>query len=273
MKKQETPSKKVAETEFNEVLIVLKNNNEFSYWAAWKKSICAFNDPKVWSDPSVWPTYFNKKEGDVTWGMGGYGLILMDMDKKVVWSLNDYSTPKSLHLPSDGMVRSEDDPQEKALLALLADKKAISEATVKAFEDFASGGVLVKIDLGQGKKLKELTLPLSDFLSITATPEENFISLTTSRDTLKNNNGKSFFIFKGSFIPSGYTQHDNLGVSEIEVLLNLLSFAKENGFPLPDTEDLISWAEEKEVSGIKLRKIKKILNTWEPTETKKQLKP
>ena len=205
---------------FNELPIIAKKDGQISVWKAWKRAICAFNDPSMWNDTAQFDQYFTKLDTN-DWGMAGYGMIVMDMDSKTAWSFNDYSTPQSFFLPTPQDAALEGGVAPKAIMALLSDPTQWPYVTIK----FNDRGFF-----GSAFDPKEQTL--DTLLPAEISAVDAYAALTNIGGEFTIGRTKRLF-FQGRYLPSGWTVGCELGQDGPDGLVGALETLQAGGFPPP----------------------------------------
>lgn len=214
---------------WNELPIVAKQNGEVSVWKAWKRSIAAFADPRLWRSTEAFPEYFERLTSDA-WGMAGYGVIVVDFDARQVLSINDFSTPMSLYLPGFGLGQAPGDPSLPALMRLLSEPEQWPNVTLRVGTPSVVPGVLRALFKNSGT-FHEVTL--NQALPSGATPQQALNALTLDRLGRTRVAGSSCVFFKGTYHPEGWTQHADVGPGLPEGTLGALLALERAGFPPP----------------------------------------
>lgn len=222
--------KSVPDVAWNELIVARLFEGETTVWKAWRRSISGFNDPQLWCNPDVWPDYFELQK-DAAWGFSGYGLIAVDMDNKVSISINDYSTPNSVNLPSDSM--QEDVNARKGFNALVNDPAAWLNCEL----------TLAPVPGLLGKRKKDLVIKLSDILSPEDTYEQRLESITLKRGQLSVN-AKKYTFLGGKFSIPGWDHLTDRGSEESEILKSTLQIMRRNGFSAPDWSNITEMTED-----------------------------
>lgn len=216
--------------DWNEVLIARMHQGQLTCWTAWRRSIQAFDDPATWDDPTTWATHFTQQPAEATWGFEGYGLIAVDMDRKVLWSINDYSVPGQVHLPMTSLV--VDDPKQAyaGLRGLVQRPSHWDHVTFEAIRTDL-------MDRLPGREPKEVTLRLTDLLEPGMDVDTAIERLTQDRGSLKVG-AHHYMVLGGTLAMPGWTVRTDRGESSDEVALALLADLKAGGWPPPDWDNL-----------------------------------
>ena len=207
--------------ERNEVLIVARSDRRVSCWTAWRRHIAAFNDPRLWEGLEHWPQYFERQPDSAGWGLEGYGVVVMDMDRRHCWSINDYSDPTELHLPNETDANPAQRAENQALLQLLARP---------------SWWPLVKlhlIDTQDNPNLASTQVLLSDFLPPGIAPLDAFARLTIEAGLLQWQ-GRDFRAGGGEILPPGWLVYTSANTTPGRVLPWFLQDMRMAGFAPPD---------------------------------------
>lgn len=218
---------KTISLEWNELLIVLKHNNDVTCWTANRRMIESFAGPEVWVKPEIWPTLFAKQPDDSGWGFEGYGLIVIDMDAKTAYSLNDYMSVGAFQLPSDSNIESEPEKTKAGLFKLLGTPSAWPYATIQVAKN-----TLLGLRVGQPV---DMTLDL--VLPADASSDEAK-SILQSRRGLIQFNGSSWLFLNGNYLPKGWTVLHDRGQEEPEFTIEVLHKLQKAGFPAPDWDNI-----------------------------------
>lgn len=216
--------------DWNEVLIARMHQGQLTCWTAWRRAIQVFDDPGMWEDASLWEHHFTRQPDDATWGFQGYGLIAVDMDRKTLWSINDYSVPGQVHLPSTSLV--VDDPNEAyaGLRGLLQRPNYWPNVRFK----------VARMDLPD--RLPERaptyrTLRLDKLLETGLGVDEAMARLTQDRGSLKVGS-HHYMVLEGTLTMPGWTVNTDRGKSPDDVVLALLADLQDGGWPAPDWANL-----------------------------------
>lgn len=219
------------DVEDNELPIIAKENGEITVWKCWKRAICAFNDPAMWEGTAKFADYFEPLDSQ-EWGMAGYGMIVMDFDAKCAISLNDYSSPASLHFPMDNLIVGEDDPSNKSLLALLSRPGAWPHVSLVLAPE--RGLALRALDqlTGKAPALQTQVTTLDQLLPAGIDPD-SAAALLTIRGGLLKVNGGQYLLVNGEYLPDGWSEVNDQGMAMPGGLLDILQGLKDTGFPPP----------------------------------------
>ena len=214
----------LATVEWNQLLLVSRHQGEVQVWVAWKRSLCAFVDPQMWENTSKWSNRFELQPAGTPWGMDGYGVVVMDLDNKRSWSINDYSHPGAVHLQDKQSLSGKDETgYRNALRSLL---KRPDQWEKVRFEAMASSGVI--------KKPRRLSLSLKDLVRPEASDKEALNDLFTERGTIHHPVWKDLLVFSGEYVPDQWVTSDTRGRSDLDVLEEMLPVLRATGFPAPD---------------------------------------
>lgn len=230
------------ELEWNELILVSRHRGQVDVWVGWKRAVAAFADPRVWESTDHWPDYFTRQEKNVGYGMGGYGLIVMDLDTKQGWSINDFSHPGSIHLPQDYELENDDEPRARAAFAQLLSRP--DQWPYVEFEVAAPPGFTASL-VKNAPAVTPATLPLSKMISADDSVEANERALVLKRGTLNLPAHPSLMVFSGKYTPDGWTVSTTLGRSDLEVLEECLTQLSALGFPPPAPSLVLPLVEEK----------------------------
>lgn len=208
---------------WNEVLIARMHQGQLTCWTAWRRSLEAFTNPRLWEDPALWAQHFTEQPAGSGWGFEGYGLVAMDMDQRRLWSIQDYQVPGDFHLPSDTLVVEDPHEHYAGLLALLAQPALWSLACLEARcttpgTDASSGST---------------ALTLGDVLDNGMGVDEAFERLTMKRGTLRVKD-QDYLVFKGVVQVPGWTVSTDRGQEEPTFTVGVLATLQAMGWPAPD---------------------------------------
>lgn len=212
----------VVDADWNELVVARLCDGETSVWKAWRRSIAAFADPRVWSNPETWAEHF-ERQPNAAWGFAGYGLIAVDMDHRMSISMNDYSVPGSIHLPMDSLGQ---DPKEQSGLRALLDQP----------QHWACARFQLATTPWVGKG-KSTWLTLDDIVDRNQTPRDRWEAVTVRRGVLSVR-GKPHTLLRGSLDLPGWTNHNDRGQEDPDFTLRMMSLMRENGFAAPDGPSL-----------------------------------
>jgi hypothetical protein len=182
---------------------------------------------------------------DRAWGPAGYGMILINMDTKESWSINDYSTPTSFFLPNDVMVDAGGHTViSSGLRELLATPSVWSDVILELIPERSIIGKIQDVLTWNvpGSQNFMVKKSLDEILTVEQSPEERLSSLTQSRGFIQIR-GDDFRFCSGSFNPKGWKNHDDLGEYSPDVWENLLNQALACKMPPPDRAALEEWIE------------------------------
>lgn len=238
----------------NELILVSKYQGRVDVWVGWKRALAAFADPRVWESTDQWPDYFTRQDAGVGYGMAGYGLVVMDLDTKQGWSINDFSHPGSFHLPNDYELEGDDESGARAAFAQML-ARPDQWASVR-FDAFPVGiGSTLRLLMGRAKsdaaagggssgqnQLQELLL--SELADPKKSVEENQRDLVISRGVLTLPGNRAYILLSGKYAPKGWAVSNTLGRSDLEVLEECLTNMKTLGFPPPARDLVLPFVEE-----------------------------
>lgn len=227
--------KTLDDIDWNELAFIGIENGKMSVWSGWRRAISAFNDPSMWRSTENWGNYFQRLP-DHEWGPAGYGIVLMDLDARKSFSINDWSSPESVYFPPiDSAGRSDDGPSEGALLKLLGEPGEWKNVTIQAFK---------VNEKGRSPDNKTHTFSMDQALPPDADPD-------TARQTLampitgasRLNNG-NHLILRTTYTPEGWIDPLPISMPDWEKIMWMLEHARGAGLP-PPRWDLIDRAFEK----------------------------
>lgn len=233
---------------WNELLVVSRFQGQVACWTAWKRAIAAFQDPRMWHDTEQWGGYFQRQPEGAAWGIQGYGIIVIDLDRRLSWSVNDYSTPTQLTLPNTSNVHSGDRPDTQALLALLGARDQLKCAAVHLVQVPPAPPLLPALSSSGGATDKASPRPRRTWVTLDqivpegTAPEAAHALLTQDRGTLKWK-GKEWLVLAGRYEPEGWAHRTDRGADSSVVLQDLLSDLHQAGFPAPDRVALLEHAQ------------------------------
>lgn len=221
----------LATVQWNELLLVSYHQGQMRLWVGWKRNLSAFADPRLWEDSDAWEDYFRPLPEGTPWGMDGYGLVLVDLDAKKAWSVNDYSHPGAIFLPEYNTLSVRDETAGRAALQALMNHPGQWDKVV--FSLAKTGLKECKIEK---KALSEVVEGVGGF--------ENLASIATRGGILRL--GKAdYMLMGGEYEPAGWACLDVRGRGDLEVLLPLLEHARGLGLPRPDPALVDEFVREK----------------------------
>lgn len=216
------------DTKFNELAIVARHNGQLGVWKGWKRDIGAFTDPQMWRDTSRYDQYFERLDSS-DWDLAGYGVIVMDLDTKTVWSFNDYSSPWSFFLPEPHNFKTNP-KAEMWFNALFADPASWADFEVKVAK------LDLKVRAGRPPSYEDLTL--EQLLGGERDPDKCMQMLTAQRGELKHGDA-TYLALGGRHVPKDWTVGCEIGEDGPGGLLNALITWRDTGFPPPRSWDAI----------------------------------
>lgn len=230
------------EVEWNELILVSRHQGRVDVWVGWKRAIAAFADPRLWESTEHWPDYFTRQAPEMGYGMGGYGLIVMDLDTKQGWSINDFSHPGSIHLPQDYELENDDEPRARAAFAQLLARP--DQWPRVAFKVGSPPGLIASLSK-KAPAVFPRVLPLSEMVSPAASIEENQRTLVLKRGTLNLPSLPSLMVFSGTYTPADWMVSTTLGRGDVEVLEECLTQLSALGFPPPAASLVLPFVKDK----------------------------
>lgn len=217
------------EIDWNELVLVSKYQGKVRVWSAWKRAISAFANPELWESTENWTEHFKPQDGKA-YGMVGYGLIVMDLDSKQGWSINDYTSPESIHLPQDYQLDQKD---ETGFLKSL--EKLLGRADQWSSVEF-------KVSPKPGEdEFQEMKL--SEMIDPGNSAKENLRKLASVRGEIQIQ-GQPRMVMSGRYIPKGWKVATTRGRHDLDVLEECLLAIREIGFPLPSKTSIMSMVED-----------------------------
>ena len=213
---------------WNQLCVVAKHQGQTSCWTAWKRRIPAFNDPRLWESLAAWPEYFTRQPKDVTWGLQGYGLIAMDLDNKLSWSINDYALPTSVQVLGRQERAAADSEDSAALLQLLARP----DQWVRANLHLAEVGVPFS---GSGEPGRRVLF--AEIVPV-GTPPERALELLTPERGVLTWEGRQYHVLGGQYLPKDWTAKNDRGREPHLSLRDLLRDLHQAGFAPPDAANI-----------------------------------
>lgn len=216
--------------DWNQLCIVAKHQGQTSCWTAWKRRIPAFNDPRMWESLDAWPEYFTRQSDDATWGLEGYGLIAMDLDNKLSWSINDYALPTSVQMLGRQERAAVDREENAALLQLLSRPDQWARATLHLAEVGAAS-------LARGTGEPGRRVPFAEIIPAGTPPSRALDLLTPERGVLAWA-GRHYHVLGGQYLPKDWTAKSDRGREPHLSLRDLLRDLHQAGFAPPDAENI-----------------------------------
>lgn len=210
------------EIDWNELAVVARSQGHISVWKAWKRSLAAFNDPRMWEGPEVLDRYFERLDDDMRWGPAGYGVIVIDYDKREVLSVNDYSNPDSFFLLNDNVTWEQQENPALAPLRALA-----ARPDQWPYVNITLMGI-------RGGKSKTLEVTLDQIVPAGADESAFLKSITQQRGEIELSERGRFLVMRGSYLPPGWVQHDDRGQEMPDWMIGRLEALCAQGFPPPD---------------------------------------
>lgn len=228
------------DVDWNELVILARHQGEFSLWGAWKRGLAGFADPRLWESTEHWETYFRPLPQDTAWGPAGYGLVVMDLDTKTAWSMNDYSHPGAIAWV-EGHQRDPADESgvQRALQQLLARPDQWEHVTLRLHKER-----LTDLVPGVATKVRITKHTLANLLSPEMTAEQRLARMTPQFCKLNLPEGKHL-VLSTEFLPGGWQLQDVRGRSDLDVLGAILAHTHAQGFPAPSDELVQDWVNHK----------------------------
>lgn len=211
--------------EFNELVVVARQGGEISVWGVWKRRLASFHDPAMWESVDAFPRCFEPLEGP--WGIGPYGVVVIDFDNRRVVSMCDWSTPSSLNALASTGARSsgQEDPDR---------------APMRALGRRPDQWPCVRLTIGSAAALKEQTLPAllgaetyARALASVDEAETIFLDTMTVKHGLSSLLANPVHLQSGTYLPAGWVQADDRDAEMPTWLLDQLQALQETGFPPP----------------------------------------
>lgn len=228
----------VPDVSWNELVIARVHEGRTTVWTGWKRALGAFADPALYSDPAAWTAHFTEHP-NAGWGPNGYGLVVVDLDRRTVWSLNDYQTPGSFRLPSPVMQHADGTMVvDDGLRALLATPSAWPHATLAVVPGLSLKGWLLKHMGKQEEPSSPVLIPLSALLDEAQTPQARLDAVTLHNGMLRWK-GRSMLVMQGRYAPEGWTLFTDRDLEISEAWLALLDWAHSAGLPAPDWQTIL----------------------------------
>lgn len=258
--------------EWNELVLVARHQGQCSVWTGWRRALAGFADPRLWESTEAWPEYFERLPDGTAWGPDGYGVVLVDLDTKQAWSMNDYSHPGAIFWPSDHDLNQDDETGAfKARRHLLDRPDQWDKVKLKRHR------LSVTDVVRKQPRVEECTL--SDLVSIDQSLDERVATLVLARGELRLPKG-TFLVMSTEYLPTGWTALDVRGRGDLEVLEPLLAHARAHGFPPPSADLIMGWVEnkledeeeEEQDAQALLERFQALLNSW-PTPAKSLPRP
>ncbi len=226
------------DVEWNELVILARHQGEFSLWGAWKRGLSAFADPRLWESTADWETYFRPLPKGTGWGPAGYGLVVMDLDTKTAWSLNDYSHPGAIAwVESHQRDPADETGAQRALEQLLSRPDQWEHVVLRLHNESPK-------DFLPGRKVQIAERTLASILSAGMSMEERQETMTPRFCKLRLDDG-NHLVLSTEFLPAQWRLQDVRGRSDLDVLEAILTHALDQGFPAPSTELIQEWVEHK----------------------------
>lgn len=222
----------LAPVEANELLLVSRHRGQVDVWVGWKRALGAFADPRLWESTEHWPEHFSRQPPGTPYGPDGYGLVVMDLDARKGWSVNDFTHPGSIVLPHS---HERDHPDETGSRAALAQLLARPDQWPHvALEVTPAPGLL---DLLKGRKdpIAPSIRTLDQILDASAGPDARQAALLQRRGTLAIA-GRPHLVSQVHYRPKGWTLATDLERPRIDVLEECLAHLRAEGVPLPSPE-------------------------------------
>ena len=251
-----------ATVECNQLLLVSRHQGEVNVWVCWKRALSAFADPDLWESTEKWSQRFELQPPETPWGMDGYGVVVMDLDHKRSWSINDYSHPGAIHFQEKHTLTTKDETgYRKALASLLRQPDHWENVR---FEAMGSG-------LGPPQ---QLSLSLKDLVRPEAPPKEALEGLFTERGLISHPRWKDLMVFGGEYTPARWVTSDSRGRSDLDLLEEMLPVLRSTGFPSPHSDLIMPKVEsiaqdefDEEEADATVARIRGMLEGWEePTK-------
>lgn len=227
----------------NDLVLVCHHEGQVSVWVGWKRALAAFADPRLWEGSAHWGDYFQRQPEGTGWGMAGYGLVVVDVDTRTAWSVNDHATPGTIHLPStaeaalyNGPAGSDETGARRALGQLLT-RPELWGCTAFTVARRSLASALM------GRRRAPEKRSLADLVSPAAGVEKNQALMVLNGGELSIA-GKRYLVFTGAYQPSQWSVHSTAGRADLEVLERLIEHARSTGFPPPAAELIVPWVKE-----------------------------
>lgn len=216
--------------DWNELILVSKHQGQTQVWSAWKNAISVFADPQMWESTEKWGQHFKPHPGK-SYGIEGYGIIVMDLDSRQCWSINDYTSPESIHLPLAHQLKEKD--QTGFLKAL--------EVLLGRPDQWENVEFTVSPEPGKNTYPQ---MKLSEIADPSVSPKVNLKNLAAVRGEIQIKD-QPRMVLSGKYIPQGWRVSSTREREDLDVLEECLLAMQSLDFPPPGRQSIMSFVQDK----------------------------